>query len=408
MKHCIHIVFVWLLICCKMEEPQNPPSVLTSPASNIKINSATLNGEIINEGYSAVTERGFVISEVNTNPSVSDAKFKSGYGKGPFSLELELRSNTKYYYKTYATNSKGTSYGDTQNFITKDFVLPTIKTSNPENISYASVDLLATLLDEGVGEISEMGFVLSTSPSPTISNLRFLSSNISKEIRLTIYQLASNTKFYIKSYVKNEKGVAYGSEFNFTTLEVRTVTSKTGRIWMDRNLGATQVAIKNTDVQSFGDLYQWGRRADGHQSRYSNTTTELSNSEFPMTNSFILSPNEPNDWLTTQNSMLWQDLKANTSVCPVGFRIPTLNEWALEMSTWQEQNSAGAINSVLKLPNTGLRAFNNGSIFTIDNGLYWCRDTDGTKSTIFWVRNDGVFKSSASRAYGVSVRCIKD
>jgi hypothetical protein len=36
---------------------------------------------------------------------------------------------------------------------------------------------------------------------------------------------------------------------------------------MDRNLGASQVATSSTDPASYGDLYQWGRPADGHQIR---------------------------------------------------------------------------------------------------------------------------------------------
>jgi len=36
---------------------------------------------------------------------------------------------------------------------------------------------------------------------------------------------------------------------------------------MDRNLGATQVATSSTDENSYGDLYQWGRRADGHSNK---------------------------------------------------------------------------------------------------------------------------------------------
>lgn len=39
----------------------------------------------------------------------------------------------------------------------------------------------------------------------------------------------------------------------------------TGRIWMDRNLGATRVAQARQDYPAYGDLYQWGRKADGHQ-----------------------------------------------------------------------------------------------------------------------------------------------
>ncbi|VVM21411.1 hypothetical protein BSPWISOXPB_2895 [uncultured Gammaproteobacteria bacterium] len=37
----------------------------------------------------------------------------------------------------------------------------------------------------------------------------------------------------------------------------------TGKIWLDRNLGATQAATSRTDSASYGDLYQWGVRLLG-------------------------------------------------------------------------------------------------------------------------------------------------
>ncbi|MFZ1451482.1 MAG: hypothetical protein WAT20_02205, partial [Ferruginibacter sp.] len=46
----------------------------------------------------------------------------------------------------------------------------------------------------------------------------------------------------------------------------------TGKIWMDRNLGASRVATSSTDDLAYGDLYQWGRLTDGHQNRTSGTT----------------------------------------------------------------------------------------------------------------------------------------
>jgi hypothetical protein len=41
----------------------------------------------------------------------------------------------------------------------------------------------------------------------------------------------------------------------------------TGRVWLDRNLGASQVCTSVTDTACYGDLYQWGRAKDGHESR---------------------------------------------------------------------------------------------------------------------------------------------
>ena len=39
---------------------------------------------------------------------------------------------------------------------------------------------------------------------------------------------------------------------------VPTVEGQDGTIWMDRNLGAIQVATSSTDADAYGDLYQWG------------------------------------------------------------------------------------------------------------------------------------------------------
>ena len=75
--------------------------------------------------------------------------------------------------------------------------------------------------------------------------------------------------------------------------KIVTVTSKTGKIWMDRNLGATQVASSTTDVAAFGDLYQWGRGSDGHQIRTSSTTSTLSSTDKTANSNFILAPNLP-------------------------------------------------------------------------------------------------------------------
>ena len=56
---------------------------------------------------------------------------------------------------------------------------------------------------------------------------------------------------------------------------------------MDRNLGATQAATSSTDVDAYGDLYQWGRFSDGHQCRTSATTATLSSIDQPAHGDFI-------------------------------------------------------------------------------------------------------------------------
>ena len=55
-----------------------------------------------------------------------------------------------------------------------------------------------------------------------------------------------------------------------TYLEVTNTT--TGETWLDRNLGASRVCTALDDAACFGDYYQWGRDADGHE-KFDSTTT---------------------------------------------------------------------------------------------------------------------------------------
>ncbi len=233
MKHFRNLYFLFfsLLIGCKTEEPQNPPSVVTNIASEVQLKSAKLTGEVLDEGFSAASERGFVYSDKNPNPSVSDNKISSGYGKGIFESTISnLTPNTLYYFKSFATNTKGTSYGLTQNFTTADYRLPTIETELAKNISYTSFELIGNIKDEGGGSVSESGFVLSKNPSPTISDMKFPVSKGKTTIALVVISLNANTRYYFRTYAINEKGIAYGNEQIATTLDVKSPTISTGSI----------------------------------------------------------------------------------------------------------------------------------------------------------------------------------
>lgn len=109
------------------------------------------------------------------------------------------------------------------------------------------------------------------------------------------------------------------------------VTSLTGRVWMDRNLGATQVAVSAIDAAAYGDLYQWGRLKDGHQIRTSSTSTVASTGDIPGHSNFITISTAPIDWRSPQNNSLWQGATGGVNnPCPSGYRIPTNAEWTTE------------------------------------------------------------------------------
>ncbi len=100
---------------------------------------------------------------------------------------------------------------------------------------------------------------------------------------------------------------------------VDVLNPSTGKTWMDRNLGASRVATSSTDAAAYGDLYQWGRLADGHQCRNSGTTTQLSSSDVPDHGDFILASSSPFDWRSPQNDNLWQGVNGVNNPCPMEY-----------------------------------------------------------------------------------------
>jgi uncharacterized protein (TIGR02145 family) len=186
----------------------------------------------------------------------------------------------------------------------------------------------------------------------------------------------------------------------------------TGKTWMDRNLGASQVATSSLDALAYGDLYQWGRRADGHQCTSSPTTATLSSVDQPPHGNFIIAPNAPYDWRSPQNVNLWQGVNGVNNPCPSGYRIPTQAETLAEKNTWTPYaNAAGAFASPLKLPLSSYRGINGtpNPYQSMDpNGRYWTSTIFGTNSynNIFFT--NGNQNMNSNRAFGYSVRCIKD
>jgi hypothetical protein len=196
---------------------------------------------------------------------------------------------------------------------------------------------------------------------------------------------------------------------NGPTQIVEVLNPTTNRTWMDRNLGASQVATSSTDVNAYGDLYQWGRFGDGHQCRNSITTSTLSANDNPGNPNFIIIPNSPGDWRSTQNNNLWQGINGTNNPCPFGFRLPTEGELDAERISWQSNDSNGAFSSPLIMPAGGRRVWVTGSFLEIGSyGQYWTASviSNGSRHLNFF--NSNSFFGTDNRGSGRSVRCIKD
>ncbi len=238
-----------------------------------------------------------------------------------------------------------------------------------------------------------------------------------------------------RSFFKKTNGVF---EHRFVYLAVENNT--TGRTWLNNNLGADyanvdssnynalQQATARNDYKAYGSLFQWGRKADGHElmdwtgatagtGRYGDTDTKNDN---PSDSLFI----KQSDWRVNQDDTLWASESSPNNVCPVGYRLPLApdavvdaeNELDVELNSWDSKDADGAISSALKLPMAGGRKPNGDRDWTASYGVYWSGSvvpSDGNNSTVSNARDVyfgdtlGLLDTSG-RGYGFSVRCIKD
>jgi len=196
------------------------PTIQTNSATDIGLDVATLSGNVKDLGRGELKERGIVVSK-SPKPTIDNMKFKSSVTDlGEYKIVVtKLEVNTKYYVRAYAQNEAGIVYGDEINFSTIDYTFAKISTNDIGNISFRSARIGGEVTNEGNTPVTERGVVISREKTPTISDRKLIVGNGLGGYMVDVNELIPNSTYYIRAYCINSKGIVYGNERNFRTLD---------------------------------------------------------------------------------------------------------------------------------------------------------------------------------------------
>jgi hypothetical protein len=193
------------------------PTLTTTDVTEITGNSATTGGNVTVSGGADVTARG-VCYGTTENPTIDGDKTTDDKGTGEFVSSLsDLKGNTTYYVRAYATNSAGTGYGPQVTFTTQ-VDLPAVTTSEVINVTKTGAISGGDVTYDGGAEVTARGLAWGMSENPTISDNVLDGGSGTGVFISTLDGLTLNTTYHVRAYATNSAGTAYGEDLSFTTL----------------------------------------------------------------------------------------------------------------------------------------------------------------------------------------------
>ena len=366
---------------------------------------------------------------------------------------------------------------------TYDYVYTTSSTQTVQNVRYVIQDpegVLQTSQPQPLSGTLVLGTLAPGTSAPALT-LKFKTNlNLPSSQPLIIGRDRISAAHVIITIVYNNGStdLKVAETLNIQDCSCGQTVKTVGGSWltfMCYNLGAadtlqfispSQQAYYSKPTDEYGDLYQWGRVADGHQLRTSesyptNNTTTFENgavsgsdldgngqvaSTSAAYRKFIKTNDATTfyDWRIPQVDTLWYNngKKTVNDPCPTGWRIPTEAEFqsifdgsanqvsffgsynSVSGNRWQWVSTRGGSSGYLVTPSGsssptffltaiiggGYRSYDNGSIPSISlQAWYWSSSSTGMYAYDFSFNSSTVAPSTNHyHAYGFSARCVSE
>ena len=207
-----------LLPASALAQTTTTPSVTTGSATSILRTTATLSASITDTGGATVTMRG--VQYGLTQTGTWDSHETGAFSAGDYSRAVTgLTPQTTYWFRGYATNSKGTSYGSWVSFATKEY--PSILTIAASSVAGTSARLNSGLASDGNDDCTiTFGWGLtSASAVGAYDSYRVVSGtyNSGAYPYLDVTGLLPGHTYYFRVMATNDIGTNVGLELTLET-----------------------------------------------------------------------------------------------------------------------------------------------------------------------------------------------
>jgi hypothetical protein len=228
-------------------------TITTNAVYGISNQSAYSGGNISSDGGSAVTQRG-VAYDSSANPTTAGSITSDGTGTGTYtSLMAGLTPSTTYYVRSYAVNASGTAYGQERSFQTTAQASGPVTPPLVGTLAVVKTDsnhIMGGLISgDGNSPIMAQGVCWNRTGTPTMADsvVNFTPVGVGQYSLSVDLPQGCNETFYVRAFVQNGAGIAYGQQVSTTNGFV----PKMGASQLTQ-IGATTGTLQTTIMASGG------------------------------------------------------------------------------------------------------------------------------------------------------------
>lgn len=240
------------------------PILTTDAPTAITQISAIIGGTITSDGGTVVTSSG-VCWGTEPEPTIENSFAESDATTGHFTVEATgLMAETKYYARAYATNRKGTGYGNVVTFFTGNATPPVVSIIGI-TVNTSSVTVNCNVISDGGASVTTRGVCWSTEPNPEYTGHHQTEGNGTGEFTANLTGLNSETQYHVRAYAINSIDVAYSEDMTFTTSDAPQAptgaingvfsVSPTNKVWFSKG-NLQYIGDATTPYWKFADN-QW-------------------------------------------------------------------------------------------------------------------------------------------------------